>query len=100
MSYSSSLHGLQPARFLSPWDSPCKNTGMGKKKKNTGMGCHFLLQGIFLTQGFKGLGSCFLGLVHLDRWILYHCAIPEAPKEAPYFSLKNCLLEKMFILFD
>ena len=34
--------GLQPARFLCPWDSP------GKK---TGGGCHSLLQGIFLTQG-------------------------------------------------
>ena len=28
------------ARFLCPWDSPGKNTGVG---------CHFLLQGIFLT---------------------------------------------------
>ena len=35
-------HGLQPARLLCPWDSPCKNTGVG---------CHFLLQGIFPTQG-------------------------------------------------
>ena len=34
-------HGLQPARLLCPWDFPCKNTRMG---------CHFLLQGIFLTQ--------------------------------------------------
>ena len=29
---------LQPARLLCPWDSPGKNTGVG---------CHFLLQGIF-----------------------------------------------------
>ena len=35
-------HGLQPARFLCPWDIPGKNTRMG---------CHFLLQGIFLNQG-------------------------------------------------
>ena len=35
-------HGLQPSRLLSPWDSPGKNTGVG---------CHFLLQGVFLTQG-------------------------------------------------
>ena len=27
-------HGLQPTRFLCPWDSPGKNTGVG---------CHFLL---------------------------------------------------------
>ena len=36
------LHGLQPARLLCPWDSPDKNTGVG---------CHSLLQGIFPTQG-------------------------------------------------
>ena len=40
---SSSLwpHGL-PARLLRPWNSPGKNTGVG---------CHFLLQGIFPAQG-------------------------------------------------
>ena len=37
-------HGLQPARLLCPWDSPSRNTGRG---------CHFLLQGIFLTQGLN-----------------------------------------------
>ena len=31
-----------PARLLCPWNSPDKNNGVG---------CHFLLQGIFLTQG-------------------------------------------------
>ena len=35
-------HELQPTRLLCPWDDPGKNTGVG---------CHFLLQGIFLTQG-------------------------------------------------
>ena len=34
--------GLQPTRLLCPWDSPGKSTGVG---------CHFLLQGISLTQG-------------------------------------------------
>ena len=34
-------HGLQPARLLCPWDSPGVNTGVG---------CRFLLQGIFLAQ--------------------------------------------------
>ena len=34
-------HGLQLTRLLYPWDSPGKNTGVS---------CHFLLQGIFLTQ--------------------------------------------------
>ena len=35
-------HGLYPARLLCPWNSPGKNTGMG---------CHSLLQGILPTQG-------------------------------------------------
>ena len=35
-------HGLEPASLLCPWDLPGKNTGVG---------CHFLFQGIFLTQG-------------------------------------------------
>ena len=34
-------HGLWPARLLCPWDSPGKNIGVG---------CRFLLQGIFPTQ--------------------------------------------------
>ena len=43
-------HGLWPARLLCPWDFPGKNTGVG---------CHFLLQGIFLTQGSNpGLQHC------------------------------------------
>ena len=45
--------GLQPTRFLCPWDFPGKNTGMGY---------HFLLQGIFLTQGSN------LDLLHLLHW--------------------------------
>ena len=36
--------------LLCPWDSPGKNTGVG---------CHFLLQGIFLTQGSN---------LHLLHW--------------------------------
>ena len=32
----------KPARFICPWDFPCKTTGVH---------CHFLFQGIFLTQG-------------------------------------------------
>ena len=49
--------------------------------KNTGEGCHFLLQGIFLTQE---LNPCLL----LGRWILYHWAIWEA-------SVSNVILQIM-----
>ena len=48
-------HGLQPARLLCPCDFP---------NKNTEAGCHFLLQGIFLTQELN------LGLLYC-RQILY-----------------------------
>ena len=35
-------HGLWPARLLCTWNFPGKNNGVG---------CHYLLQGIFETQG-------------------------------------------------
>ena len=38
----SATPGLQPTRLICPWDSPGKNTGLG---------CHALLQGFFPTQG-------------------------------------------------
>ena len=37
-------YGLQLSKLLCPWNFPGKNTGAG---------CHFLLQGIFLTQGLN-----------------------------------------------
>ena len=43
----------KPTRLLSPWDSPGKNTGVG---------CHFLLRGIFPTQR---LNPCTLNLLAL-----------------------------------
>ena len=49
-------HGLYLTRLLCPWNSPSKNTGVG---------CHFLLQGTFLTQGSNP------GLLHC-RQIFYH----------------------------
>ena len=49
-------HGLQPFRLLCPWNSPGKNTEVGY---------HSLLQGIFPLQGSN------LGLLHC-RQILYH----------------------------
>ena len=52
-------HRLQPTSLLCSWNFPGKNTGVG---------CHFLLQGIFPTQGSKPCLSC------IGKWILYHCA--------------------------
>ena len=58
MSDSSQPYGPQPARLLSPQDSSGKNAGVG---------CHALLQGVFLTQG---LNPRLLQLLHC-RQILY-----------------------------
>ena len=52
-------HGLYPTTFLCPWDLPGKSTGVG---------CHFLLQRIFLTQG------SIPGLLHC-RQMLYHVSL-------------------------
>ena len=50
-------------KLLCPWKSPGKNTGVG---------CHFLLQGTFPTQGLN------LGLPHC-RQILYHLSQQGSP---------------------
>ena len=61
-------HGLYPARFFCPWDFPGKNTGVG---------CHFLLQRIFPTQGSNPCLLCLLHwqvdslpLVPLESWTI------------------------------
>ena len=56
-------HGIDPARLFCPWDFSGKTTRVD---------CHFLLQGIFPTQG---VNLCFL----LDRQILYYWATWETP---------------------
>ena len=71
MSDSLRPHGLQPSRFLCPWNSPGKNTGVG---------CHFLLQGIFPTQGSN------LGLLYC-RQILY-CLSHQG---SPFVLIPNLL---------
>ena len=57
-------------KLLCPWNSPCKNTRVG---------CHSLLQGIFLTQGLNP------GLLHC-RQILYCLSYREIPN-SPWNSL-------------
>ena len=64
MSNSLWPHGLSPSSLLCPWNSPGKNTGVG---------CHFLLQGTFPTQGSN------LGLLHCRQILccLSHRGSPE-----------------------
>ena len=53
------LHGLWSFIGHSPWNFPGKSTGVG---------CHFLLQGIFLTQGLNpDLPHCRQTLYHLSH---------------------------------
>ena len=62
-------------QVLCPWDSP---------RKNTGVGCHPLLQGTFPIQGLSR------GLIHLLRWQAGSLprASPEKPWLMPKISLK------------
>ena len=57
-----------PTRLPCPWDFPGKNTGVG---------CHFLLQGIFLTRDQTRV-SC------IDRRVVYH----ECHLGTPIFSMR------------
>ena len=74
--------GLQPTGLLRPWDFPDQSTGGG---------CHFLLQGIFLTQGSNpGLLYC--------RQILYHLSYREvsSPSKRKSLILTLHLLDEAF----
>ena len=61
----------QPARLLCPRDSPGKNTGVG---------CHALLQGTLLTQGSN------LHLLNLLHWQVG--SLPLVPPGKPHHPLK------------
>ena len=97
MSNSMRPYGLSPTRLLCPCDSPGKNSGVG---------CHALLQGIFLTQESN------LRLLRLLHW--QAGSLPLAPLGKPWKSLylPSCLsctldfhfnhfifISRIFILF-
>ena len=67
MSSSQRPHGLQLAKLLCPWNFPGKNTGVG---------CHFLLQRIFQIQESS---LCLLHLLHLEGGFLTNCTTRETP---------------------
>ena len=58
MSDSLQAYGLESARLLCRWDVIDKNTEVG---------CHALLGGVFLIQGLKPHLLCLL----YDMWIIY-----------------------------
>ena len=74
-------YGLLPARLLCPWDFSGKSTGVG---------CYFLLQGIFPTQG---LNPC---LLHC-RQIFFTAKPPGKPYCNPY-SIEIILKPKCGLL--
>ena len=64
------MKSLSHARlFVTPWTAARQATpSMGFPGKNTGVGCHFLLQGIFLTQGSNpDLLHCRQTIYHLSH---------------------------------
>ena len=85
-------HGLQPTRLLCPWNFPGKNTGVGY---------HFHLQGIFLTQRLN------LHLFCIGRQISLPLAPPGKPLppwKSSKENLKNDLMDfygpNNFFFFD
>ena len=73
MSDSLWAYVLYPTRILCPWDS------LGK---NTGVGCHFFLQGIFLTQGLNLsllASNCFSHLMIFTEWISLNPSLGCSP---------------------
>ena len=77
-------HGLWPTRLLCPWDFPDENAGLG---------CHFLLQGIFLTQESN---PCLLHWQADSLPLSYR----EAPKKFPgTFKVKFHNFRKSYIIF-
>ena len=69
-------HLVPSTRFLCPWDFPGKNTGVG---------CHFLLQGIFLTQRWN---LHFLSLLHWQADSLSLCHL-GSHSQTPYSTFNS-----------
>ena len=77
------VHSLTCVKLLAtPW-SIAHQAPLSMKfpGKNTGVGCHFLLQGLFLTQGVSCLG----------RQILYYWTTWEAPNTIITSWSRGCL---------
>ena len=82
-------NSLQPARLLCPWDSPGKNTEVG---------CHALLQGIFPSQGWNlGLPHCRQMLYCLNHqgspWEVVKCTLLISTVQNGNLSFLDCFLD-------
>ena len=75
---------LWSTKLFCPWNYPGKNTGVG---------CHFLLQGIFLTQGSN---PCLLGFLHWQA-DSFRTESPGKPIHLSTPCQKNILPSLLFI---
>ena len=86
-------HGLWPARLLCRWNYPGKNTGVG---------CHFLLSGIFLIQGSNPCllhwqaGSLPLHLHLLESPLIHLSGIKPIP---PALESRSLSVVVVFFIF-
>ena len=78
MSDSVRPHRQQPIRLPRPWDSPGKNTGVG---------CHFLLQGIFPAHGLNP---------HVLHWQGDSRTTREAPCTVIVQSVQSLIRVRLF----
>ena len=67
-------------RLLCPWDYPGKNTGVG---------CYFLLQGIFLIQGLNLHLPCLLHW-QVDFFFFFTTELPGKPTDLTSSKYKIC----------
>ena len=80
VSYSLQPHGMEPARFLCPWDSPGKSTGVG---------CHCLFISSLIPERILHLGglspcSTLGGGGEMNTrslWDMHDRRLPCAPKD-------------------
>ena len=79
-------YGLQSSRLLCPWDSPGKNARVG---------CHALLQGIFLTQGSN---PHFLCLLHWQAGAFPIVALGSPSQYVVYHFFSDRFWDFLFIL--
>ena len=82
-------HRRQPTRLPRPWDSPGKNTGVG---------CHFLLQCTKVKSESEVAQSC---LTLATPWTATHQAPPSMGfSRQEYWSGVHCLLHIYMLLYQ
>ena len=78
-------HGLQPTRLPCPWDSPGKNTGVG---------CHFLLQCMKVKSENEVVQSCLTLSEPMD------CTTPDFPVHHQFPELAELMSIKLVMPYN